>query len=964
MGTPVNVVSPEGKAYSIDSDDLAAARVKGFHLEGAQESTQRITGESEEERLGGVMGTVEAFGAGALRGVSLGASDVALGALYGDEGRSDLQAYQRLHGTANIAGEIYGSLLPVIPGGGIGAKALAYSPAGLVSNLGSKVAGLGEAAGFLGRTAATSGGAALEGAAQNAGAYISEVALGDKELSADGFMASMGKGALWGGVAGGALSVASEGLHAARRLFPRQEVTREAVEAAQSKASQGIAAGVDDARTLEGVAKSELKRIREEHAALNLSVRQRLGEIELETARKTAAEEVAQAEAKTATAQARAETAKARLERAKAPKTPRKALAPEPEPMPPAAIADEAVAASDDTATLLERQLKGTKQGLDAGMTLDEIGKLRTVPGATTTPADVEARLNAEIAKVDPQAARLVHGLEQLQSSRTAMESWLDKYGAKGNVGKFERTQATRDYAEAMRPKEAGYYAKTPAGEGNEFVPRGREMVFRGTDEERKLADDVIMAKLSPEEQAAADAAVTQMSQRRKMAEAIVEDIQPASIDKQLSEALSSKTDDINDDIVQSAEQIGNFEAAHAELTEALGPMAPSTSQARAAEMRAAQSTAEEGASESAARAVGDIDKAADTVGIPPLQKEVASAPARKRGGLLELAADYGSAAEVMRQMGIDLPDPGKIPVIGPLLKFYLNARILKKVHGRFGGQVLQTAEGAIASKAAAAKERLYSAVDKMVDVTATTMGKVAPHAGMPAAILAHTLFDDGRKSPTPPTDLPKGSAQALFLARADEVDRAMEPGAIADACRKRIRTSNPAIVDAICAAQERKLQFLADKMPRADAPPIPLGKKAMPWIPGNAQIAQWSRYVGAAEDPMGVIERAADGHHVSVEEVETLKTVYPKLFEEAQKRIIDKAMNAPTEMPFRRRVQMSMMFDIPFDSSATPESAAFLQSAYKAPPPPPQPQSPSGPPTVTSDVRMAMRSDPSSKEL
>jgi hypothetical protein len=953
----VNLVNEDGQVASVPIEQAASLIERGYRPESADQAAGRLATTARNEIYGGVGGTIAATGLGALRGASFGSSDALISGLGMQD---DLQGFQEANPLASTIGEVGGAIAASFAAP---ESLLARSPAGLAARAGSKIAALGEEGGALARAAYSTAGAAVEGAAQGAGAYVSDVALGNRELSADGFMGAMGKGALWGGVAGGSLSIAGEGLVAARRLFPKQEMTREAVQAAEQIAKQEISSAVQDGETLAAGARDRLREIRAQRAAMDIETKTKLDAIAIRKAEELAAMDVRAAEAK-------AQTAEAKLERAKNPgKRTRKALQEEEKGAPgvsdgeantPGLQSSTPAVEADDATTALERQLSATKQGLDAGKSLVDLSGR---PSAVNKQTHIEDALNAEIAKVDPEAAKLVQGLNELEQSKGALDQWLDKYKG-GSVSKFERNQATRDYADAMRPKEAGYYTSVPEGEGNALLPRGRQSKWRGSEEERLLADAETMRRLKPEEQLSADMAIEEQAARRskKIAREVTEaPPEPDHVQAKIEHAIKSKVDSIDDDVAESAHAINRFEAAHAHVTEALGPMAPTSAQVRAQAFREAQSAADQSAAKATAQTAEEIERAANVIS---LGGEPAHAPGLrdllgKGKGVADMAKDVGTAAEALRMMGIDVPDPKNIPVVGPLLSMYLKARVLGKAFGRFGGKVAGTAESTIAKKAAATRERVYAAVDRMLETTGEVMKSAAWQAGGPGAALGHVLFsDDKPKAKAYSSAGNIGTVAEQYLARSAELGAAMRPGAIAQAVKQRIRTSDPAIVDAIVAAQERKLRFLDAKRPKPAEPPVPMQIR-MPWVPSKPEIMQWGRYIEAAEDPAAVLEQAAKGGHVSIEAVETLKTVYPTLYQEAQKRILERALDMTDPIPYVRRVQLSILFDMPMDGSQTPEGAAFLQSSYAPPPPAPQPQAPQQTPTVTADVRMSERTAP-----
>lgn len=189
---------------------------------------------AEERRLEREYGDspVRAGVAGAARGVTVGLSDVAGSALGFAE---PLRELQERNPDASTAGEVAGTIAPLLLSGGSSAVARAGVGAARAAEGGGLltralriatapsrgVAAAGELAersvlGLLGGTARTGSGriaqraaslgaaGAVEGAAYGAGDVLSESALGDHELTAETLLAGLGYGALSGG-AGGAL---------------------------------------------------------------------------------------------------------------------------------------------------------------------------------------------------------------------------------------------------------------------------------------------------------------------------------------------------------------------------------------------------------------------------------------------------------------------------------------------------------------------------------------------------------------------------------------------------------------------------------------------------------------------------------------------------------------------------------------------------------------------------------------
>lgn len=420
----------------------------------------------------------------------------------------------------------------------------------------------------------------------------------------------------------------------------------------------------------------------------------------------------------------------------------------------------------------------------------------------------------------------------------------------------------------------------------------------------------------------------------------------------------NGKNVDVGADLGRAAKAIGDVEEALAGLVDVLGPDAPATAAAHAKAWKAATEAQVEAAGKSAAKSAvdmqtkikplldadktivdGDVlkalrkaesaDSAAANRAVEQLARKEgkartavatpaeATAPAtpNKRRGVFGLAADVGTALEVLNAMGVHVPDVSGIPVIGPVLSMYLKARAVLGILGRRGGSIGRSTESVVASKSAAVRDRVNAATAKLLDLGAAGAKKAAPIAG-PAGALGYRLFpgDGETKSKDP---------RVLYDARMDELARARQPGAIENAVADRIRTADPDLQDAIAAQTRKGIEFLASKAPRESvlASMIPGDGK---WHPSKASIEKFSRYVAAVHDPAGVLEDLAHGH-VSIESAEALRTVYPKLYAEAQRILLEHAAAFRATLPYSRRVSISLMYQVPVDGTMSQQHMQYL---------------------------------------
>ncbi len=143
-----------------------------------------------------------------------------------------------------------------------------------------------------------------------------------------------------------------------------------------------------------------------------------------------------------------------------------------------------------------------------------------------------------------------------------------------------------------------------------------------------------------------------------------------------------------------------------------------------------------------------------------------------------------------------------------------------------------------------------------------------------------------------------------------------------------------PGVAPATSFAMQQKaaqmIQFLTEKAPKNPGTDDPLLARA--WQPRDADVMRWGRYWEAANDPLGVVEAIAKGQ-LSREGVETLKTLYPKLYDLTVRTLMEQltegAEARKQPLPYAMRVQLSMLLQTPLDPSLQPARIAASQARF-----------------------------------
>jgi hypothetical protein len=494
--------TPRGEATEVRIEDVAAAEAAGYTPEVAAARVDRLGEEAQAERYDTLGGQILAGAAGTLRGATLGGSDV-VASLLGSEGDVEaLQQVRKYNPTTSLATEILGGAAPSLLSGGAGAlgSAARLTPSGALSSAatglteGIAQSGAGGAARYIGGTAV---GGAAEGAVQNVGSYISDVALGDKKLSAEGFLASAGQGALWGGAAGGALAGVERGTIAARRLFPKSVARdREAVQVIEDNFLAAANDTVKQGDELEKVARSAVDDLKLRSAELNLEREQLRGATD--AASRIRLKEIAVEKAKLS-AQRKAMRDAKNAERAATglPDIPPDVQAPSLPPLDEASVVPTGPPANDVGAVPLDMndpliaQLAGTQQQLDRGVAFrdipqSQIDDLELAAQATQHEAGM---LADDAAQGGADASeRLAQKTEDYAARKQAVKDWVAKY----------QTGSRSRYSGTMTGESLG------GGAGAVRTDRTRVLPEGGVDFEAQ-AGDRVFARIGDEVADAAD---------------------------------------------------------------------------------------------------------------------------------------------------------------------------------------------------------------------------------------------------------------------------------------------------------------------------------------------------------------------------------------------------------------------------------------------------------------------------
>jgi hypothetical protein len=187
----------------------------------------------------------------------------------------------------------------------------------------------------------------------------------------------------------------------------------------------------------------------------------------------------------------------------------------------------------------------------------------------------------------------------------------------------------------------------------------------------------------------------------------------------------------------------------------------------------------------------------------------------------------------------------------------------------------------------------------------------------------------------SPPSSAPARNPIAVAQrAQAQVVNLTSSPNAVASRAAtvtQGLSNVAPNVAGKVATNMTRALAFLNSKLPpvRNIDPLAPQQKRS--WSQTEAE--RFSRYVDAAEDPMGTLHDIEHGK-VTPEAVETLRVLTPTLYRDLQDRTLDAIADqlaTGKQVPFETRLKLGTLLGIQADPSLNPRVQTWLQGNISA---------------------------------
>lgn len=231
--------------------------------------------------------------------------------------------------------------------------------------------------------------------------------------------------------------------------------------------------------------------------------------------------------------------------------------------------------------------------------------------------------------------------------------------------------------------------------------------------------------------------------------------------------------------------------------------------------------------------------------------------------------------------------------------------------------------------------EKANLAVSSKLKDAATNFVKGSARVGRPASVNALIGSALAQKREDGKSEAPKNKIEAynnmtanlsrLIVKQEELLDKSVKAAA-------GISYGAPKTAEAMGQRMVKGVQFLHSKVPkRPYEATFPSGKQK-PYTPSAQEIAKFERYLQAVDSPMSIMQDLESGT-LTREHVEALRVVYPRLFSELQQNVLAELQDSDEgKLSYNKRVQISMLLEIPGDASLIGHNIAALQSNFQPP--------------------------------
>ena len=141
------------------------------------------------------------------------------------------------------------------------------------------------------------------------------------------------------------------------------------------------------------------------------------------------------------------------------------------------------------------------------------------------------------------------------------------------------------------------------------------------------------------------------------------------------------------------------------------------------------------------------------------------------------------------------------------------------------------------------------------------------------------------------------------------------------------LRMEDPILADKVAALNERKLGFLASKLPRRESVGA-VDNNFDRYQPTDAEKHRFARYAAAVDNPSRLVSELQTGR-LTKETVEAVQNVWPELHTYITGKVIEHTLENKKSLTYQQRTVLSILTGTEADSTMRPDFIRGMQENY-----------------------------------
>lgn len=249
-------------------------------------------------------------------------------------------------------------------------------------------------------------------------------------------------------------------------------------------------------------------------------------------------------------------------------------------------------------------------------------------------------------------------------------------------------------------------------------------------------------------------------------------------------------------------------------------------------------------------------------------------------------------------------------------------------VEGKAANDTARAAEAKAAAKAPEKAEATSAETEAKGSKLRGVLAGAAGEAGKRAAPGAGSVAGEAKRK----DERDQANLEERYRRERERVAQLVVSPARIEAQTAALAAGRADIAAGVRAQLAKHAKWLQDQAPKSAAAATSLTPHLVPDSPAPTEMAAWLRKAEGLKNPMDTLDDIGNGT-ASREALEALAFGYPDLHREIVTQVYQELGQAKEPVPYAKRLQLGLLLGVPTDPTMTPKFIAAAQESYKADP-------------------------------